>query len=208
MLFVTSTTTVATSSDIAFYDAFVSTAASGISFANTDIASPTWEAIVSTGQGFTELSASLHTDSFPTAGANLDPSPSGGFFNTAGSLVATDNANLWNSNTATFPATVEFDETGTLVTTDRRVWTGTNNNGFGNANFLGQASGSNAGYGVVQLGTGGWINAGTEPNTTSYRLYGMSEMLTVVPEPSTYALLTGLFGLGLILFRRRSKKNL
>jgi hypothetical protein len=65
MLFVTSTTTDATSSDIAVYDAFVTTAASGISFTNTDIASPSWEAIVSTGQGFTELSASLHTDSFP-----------------------------------------------------------------------------------------------------------------------------------------------
>jgi hypothetical protein len=208
MLFVTSTTTVATSSDIAFYDAFVTTAASGISFTNTDIASPTWEAIVSTGQGFTEFSANLHTDSFPTAGANLDPSPSAGFFNMAGNLVATDNANLWNSNTATFPNTVNVDETGTSVANGQRVWTGTGNNGFGNANFLGQTAGANGSYGVVQLGTGGWINAGGEPNTTSYRVYGMSEMLTVVPEPSTYALFAGLFGLGLILFRRRSKKNL
>ena len=50
----------------------------------------------------------------------------------------------------------------------------------------------------------GWIKIAGDRTTSIHRLYGMSGVFTVVPEPATMALL-GLGGLGMLMGRRRHR---
>jgi hypothetical protein len=196
LAFVTTTSTTATSSDVRYYDSIVSSAAnSNPSLAALNVP---WTAIVSTSD-FTNnviVSAIDHT--------GLDSSITGiSIYNLAGQQVAANYADIWGNS---------FIYRG-------RVWTGTNSVGMaaggdllglGN-NIAAFPSSLSATYGDSAYGpasSGRWIlannqvSSGVDKLNVSHPIYGISGVITVVPEVSPLLLL-GFAGVGAIFTRAR-----
>ena len=196
LAFVTSGTTVATSTDIATYNAFVQSAASGSSaFAN--LGSVTWKAIASTAT--TNVKDNTSTASGVGESIFLLNSTS-----SASTVFADNYADLWDGNAQ--QGRLRYTENGDLRQGNypntsiwgswTAVWTGSDGAGSTNS-ALGISSPR---HGLVNAEQQFWMSRSTAANSTELPLYALSEVLTVVPEPSTL----GLIALsGLVLLRRR-----
>jgi len=196
-IFATSTGTAATSTDIATYNTFVQNAANA---SGLGIGGVTWKALASTES----VAANVNTGTTGVGGESF-------WLLNGTSLVADDYADLYGS--ATHSSVINVSETGAAppdLGTYTSVWTGSDGAGNAKAGFeLGSTNGAgNAGENTSHTGlwnyTSGahWIERFNLDNTQVKNLYGVSEVLTVVPEPTTTALL-GLGGLALILRRRK-----
>ena len=193
IVFVTSTTIQATSSDISTYNAHVTAAAA----LNPDLAviegtveqTTTWTAI-----GSTDSVNARDNTSTTGAGTGI------GIYLLNDTAIATSYTDLWDGTIANLFNVDEQGDSGPYA--NSQVWTGTNGDGSTGNDPLGTATPE---FGKTNLtGVNTWINrlsGSTWPNTDTYHLFAMSGILTV-PEPSSTALL-GLGGLALMLRRKR-----
>lgn len=178
LVFITSVTTAATSSDIADYEAFVQATA-----AAAGMGSVAWHVVGST---LTVDAASNAVVSAPV-------------YNLGGELVATGFADFWDG---THAAGIDFDENN--AGRNFNVWTGTLASGAsgGAGVALGEATPL---WGESTLISISWTQRGTNVNTVAYSLYALSEPLTVAPEPGAHWLLAGALTAVAVrgLYRRR-----
>ena len=201
-IFLTQDTITGTSSDIATYDSFVGTQAGGAQYQGATIS---WSAIISTST----IDARDHVGGY---GTDVP------VFRTDGIRVAnsltTDAAGngLWTSSVLASPS-IGID--GAALTGSLQAWTGSNYDGtkyvVGVVNqYVGAPAEVYNGItypglsvaGSTSFSTSSWLRDMGTPNTGSLRVYGMSEQLTVIPEPSTSAL-AALFVVGTVFKRSR-----
>ncbi len=214
IIFVTSGTTAATSNNIADYNSFVNQQAGGATYDGRLVQ---WSAIASTNT--------------VNALANINSASSSAVYMVDGTKVASSTTGsaggLWSSNLIAQPT----EGINGNAFTSGFVWTGTSGNGmeYSTTIFGGYGLGSNN-YGYnpysqmnvfsnpqVQVGaisgsqTGSnWVqipnnSASSTPGlknwTDQYQMYGISQEMTVTPEPST--LLISAAGLLVIVLARR-----
>ena len=186
LAFVTSTTTVATSNDVNYYNNFVDT----LGFAATGISG--WTAIVSTandsGTGIIardNTNTDFNTD-IGTAIYLLDGTTN----------IADNNLDLWDG---TLDNALNIDETGVSIASGF-AWTGTRADG-GTQFGLGSVTGISTG-GFLQFTSPAWNSAELRPNTQAYRLYAISGTLIFtgadpIHEPGMLLIFAlGIAGLG------------
>ena len=190
LVFVTSTTTTATSTDINTYNTFVNNLAITAGLDTIAGKATTWTAIGST-------SSVNARDNTSTTGAGTGI----GIYLLNDTAIATSYTDLWDGTIANLFNVDEQGDSGPYA--NSQVWTGTNGDGSTGNDPLGTATPE---FGKTNLtGVNTWINrlsGSSWPNTDTYHLFAISGILTV-PEPSSTALL-GLGGLALMLRRRRS----
>jgi hypothetical protein len=181
IIFVTSDTRDATSSDIADYNAFVSAAAltdPGLASLGT-----TWTALAST------TAVNVLTNTGLSSSDTTTP-----FFNTQGNPIAT--------GVTGFPGLYYDINSGHLHPIDDQagnfdpvfVWTGTDNTGATN----GPLGGASVGVGIASSNNNQWTLWNYAVPTGMMPLYGVSGLLTVTPEPSTTAMMS--LGAAALLF--------
>jgi hypothetical protein len=178
LLYITTDTFAATSTAIADYNAFVQGDANSQTGPFGEMGTVSWTALGST------LTVNA-IDNTPITGPVM---------NAADSMsIATDAADMWD---------FLFDNPRTnLAGEQKNIWTGSTGGGVADtADELGATDGTTRRH---WSGWTNWIGADAEQNNVdSLEMIGISEQLTVVPEPATAAL----FGLGsLALLRRRRK---
>ena len=179
VVFMTSTTEQATSSDIGVYNQRVIDAANAGSVTNP--LGLSWSALASTAA----FNAQTNTGVLNTDNAAVS------FFNTNGDLIATSGADLWSGSLL---APILYDEDGVGTGNDLGnffTWTGTDATGA-TSNPLG-ADPARAGLADATDGT--WMSNVTNPFGFQRSLYGVSAEVTVIPEPSTALLLGSALGL-------------
>jgi PEP-CTERM motif len=179
LVFVSNDKRDATSSNIADYNSFVTGVAAGV--AELSALGTNWSAIASTAS----VDARVNTAT--------DPTPAGDtgvpiYLLDGTTLIATEYDDLWggfggtnnpidiNNNGDTIPLAVQQDWA---------IWTGTTSNGTGLAGFgLGDATPV---YGDARVGLGfnGWVFKDGIANTNAYRLYAISDVLTIPTPPPT-----------------------
>ena len=185
IVFLSTTTTPATNSNLSTYDSIVSSDATGYTYGGN---SPIWKAIVSSAG----IDAKDHIGLQSTSVVPL--------YTVSGTKVS--GGNLW-SGALLNQITVQID--GSLSSTG--VWTGTSVDGTGySTREMGTIS---TRYGLSSSSNSTWISQNRSSSATSRALYGISEVLTVpsaVPEPST-AMLAGLGGLAALVYSFKRKRN-
>lgn len=191
-VFVSSTLTAATSTNITTYNTFVQNLADSASIGTS--LGLTWKAAVAvsnTVKPNTNAPVASGVKVFLVDGTKVVNT---GFYSNVNHLAA-----------------ISITELGTTYTGTDRVWTGASD-GLGNESgsglmgsdspVFGHASGKNWDRGF----TDSWMREGNATNTEQYHLYAVSNVLTAsnaVPEPGTWAmLLTGLAAAGLKARRR------
>lgn len=189
LVFATDTGITAFSDNVADYNAFVTAAA------NTEPAlvalGTNWKAIVSTSS----------IDARDNTGTNPSSSMGVPIYNLDGELVASSNADLWDQMIAN---PIMYDQHGAPPPQGNQlVWTGTEPSGIAD-----EPVGTNfPSWGQGDLTGRDWVfsSYGTYGAEREFLLYGMSGVLTVVPEPSTVALaaLGAIAALAMQLRRRR-----
>ena len=195
LVFVTSGTTVATSTDIATYNTFVQNAVANSGSSDLTALTGAWTVIGSTAT--TNVRVNTNTES---------GDPSTPFYLVNGTKVADNIVDLWDGN---IDARINADELGN-TSLDLLVHTGTNGNGTtDSARPLGGGGPDN----TVRRGNtdntiDGWIHANIFNPTVSAPIYAMSDVQTfstaTVPEPSSLMLFTiGIAGVAGWRFRRR-----
>ena len=192
LVFVTSTTRNAESSNIEDYNTFVTGAANSVP--ELAAVGPVWKVLGST----------FEMDARDNTNTNfMNPGNVGVPIYTVGdTLLAVNNGDLWDGSIANMLA---FTEHGNFLSTF--AWTGTAPDGtaafveFFPPAFLG--GGPGVMRGVTTSTTLDWVTAGGAGVSSSHSLYAMSGVLTVVPEPSTIVLMTlAAAGLAVSLARR------
>jgi hypothetical protein len=191
LFFVTSTKTNAQSTDIADYNAFVTSVAN----TQTELAAlgTTWAAVGSTAA----VDARDNTGTNPTAETGVP------IYLLSGALLASNNADLWDGTLLTFPEIFEDGTRWVSGGSPTEVWTGTNADGTTSVPLgAGQPT-----WGAANASLGAWMNTAAEVNIAQFAMYAISGDLTVpVPVPATGLLLIpGL--LGLLVWRRRSARS-
>ena len=190
-VFVTSAFRNATSPDISDYDAFVTSAAEAV----PELAAlgTTWSAIGST----TSVTARDHTSTNPTVDAGVP------VYLLDGSLMAADNIDLWDGSLLASPS---IDENGDTVISGS-VWTGSSHLGIAPVGLelgSGMSTQDEVLYGLAYATDSFWMQFNVNTPLASYHVYGMSDVITAVPEPSTVLLLSlGLTGLAVLRSRTR-----
>ncbi len=189
IVFLSSTSTSASSGDLSIYDSIVSADATGTTYGGT---SPIWKAIVSN-------STTKARDHIGLQNSSTIP-----LFTVDGTKVSA--GNLWSGSLLN-PINITIG--GSVVST--KVWTGTNIDG-GKQTYMGMFDipiGSNSpSYGESNQANNLWTYVGFDAPSVLYRVYGISDVLTVpasVPEPST-AMLVGLGGLAALGYSFKRKR--
>jgi hypothetical protein len=193
-IFVTQGTITPTSADISTYDTFVNSQAGGAQYQGATIS---WKSIIST----LTIDARNHVGGFDT---NV-PVFGGDGTKIANSMTTNGPGNgLWSTIFGApgngILASPARGVDGTLVTGDVWVWTGSNSDGTRDATYhVGNSTGLTVNGYVSTSGLPAglsWLDGNNGLSTTSNRVYGISEELTVIPEPSSLGLLAlGAFGL-------------
>jgi len=190
LAFITSTTRFATSADIADYNAFVTTVANTVP--ELVALGTTWTSIIST----TTVDARDNTASNPLLSVGVP------IYNLANEEIATSNADFWDGMPS---AVLSYSETGDELVL--LVWTGSYYDGQ-------RYPGLSAGDPSCRIGHPGqlhpnWMQLSWGLSDNFLHLYGISDVLTVVPEPGTMALAVfAAAGLTVRLsFRRRRHGN-
>lgn len=187
----------ALSTDIADYNAFVSAAANSV------------PELLALGTTWTAIASTATVDARDNTGTNPTVSTGVPIYRLDDTRIADDNADLWDDTLqAAFNTT---EDGGTLPPPNVFVWTGTDGDGTGTGGGFGL--GGNALLATIGnasstsedwIGIGGLITfAGSE---LTFPLYGLSDELTVVPEPSSAVLAV----VGMVLFvglRRREGRR-
>lgn len=196
LVFVTSTTRDATSTDIVDYNNFVSTAANSVS------------ALAALGATWTAIGSTAAVSAFDNIGG---PFPEG-VYRLDGGLVATGSTGLFFSNPSdAHLLPIDINELGATVPDPTTVWTGTLPSGTVNSPFpLGGSVQATWGLALPSAPVG-WVFQFFSPVGTSMPLYAISSPLTVpaggeVPEPGTIGM-TALGGALLFLARRRKQQK-
>ena len=202
LVFVSSETTDATSTDIGTYNSFVQDLADAVPALNT--LGATWTAIVSTADvnAVDNISWQSATDSVYGLDGTLVSDPGGPLF--------------YDSNDGHFDNAIPTDETGAPVTSGIVVWTGTSRVGTNTINGCCSAPlGSNDPFAGV---TGSsnvyatWVSACCGANTNEHPVFAISSELTVppadAPEPGTIALAAmGFLGIALRALKFTSRRS-
>ncbi len=199
IVFVTDGTTPATSTDISAYNSFV----------NSDADAQAGGNVYYNGQlvTFSAIGSTATVDAADNIGANSAP-----VYLVDGTLIAdnTMTGGLWETYLGggifigQLLAGIDEDLTGNHIAPEY-VWTGTNNDGTPTANTeLGSA------ITVATIGQTGqvnqnWIHLGGSQIPNGLVMYGISDVLTVVPEPSSSLL--ALIGLGAALGYRLTRRR-
>jgi MYXO-CTERM domain-containing protein len=190
-LFVTAGTINATSSNIATYNTFVNSQAGGATYNGSAVS---WAAVGST----TTVNARDNVGGF---GSNV------AIYLVNGTKIAdnmtTGTGGLWSGGILSLAA---LDISGAQVA--GLIWTGSFSNGLSKIQTSGTsgdwtlgASGGTSAFGFNTNTSGGWLDFANTTSTTSNRMYGISQELTVGPVPSPGAL--ALLGAAGLLRRRR-----
>lgn len=196
LVFVTSTTTTATSTTISYYDDFVNDVADSAGLGTYNGASVSWLVLGSTASSSAN-STEPTTDTAPIYTLN-------------GVEVAANASALWSGSLS---APIDINQDGSVDNED--VWTGTNAGGgvaygifpLGPSTFNTCCSG----IGIDRFTNSNWTLSGEDEATGTFALYAISPVLTVpdlpAPEPATAAVLgVGLAGLA-VARRRRTVRN-
>ncbi len=192
LVFVTSSSSLTFSTDIATYNSFVDTV--GDTVLPSD-----WTAIVSTGA----VDARTNTSTDPTP-----PGPTGvPIYTLNDRLVANDYDDLWDGFLAT---PIEHTETGERLLT--QVWTGSNPDGTRrDGAYVGLVT-SRVIAGSAQAQDNGWITFSLAVPGQAFPLYALSGVLevpgasTAVPEPDSL-LLASLAAVGLLVWNWSRKRK-
>jgi hypothetical protein len=191
LAFVTSGVRDATSSNIADYNTFVTTEAN----AQPDLAalSTTWTAIGST---FTvDARINTMTDWTPPDDTGVP------IFRVDGVKVADHYDDLWDGSIDSF-----LNVTQSGSTKNDSVWTGTAIDGTNNSIlYLGSSSPT---IGLSNSQTASWTMGGFDFSSSVYSFYGISGVLTAVPEPKAFVCV-GLISIvvGITFVCRKSLKH-
>jgi len=183
LVFVTSGTRDATSSNIADYNSFVTAQANQ---------NPALQAL---GTNWRAIGSTISIDARDNTFTN--PADQGvEIFNLGGEKVAVSNADFWDDS---LMSSISVDQLGAF--TADFVGTGTSNTGE-------LSPGSTLGSDVIQVGasdsTGNaWVSLGFGDDARGWRFYGISDVLTAVPEPGSL-LMVGLGTFVLSIARRRT----
>lgn len=196
LMFVSSTTRFATSSDIKDYDDHVQSAADAAGIGSS--IGVNWLAVGST----TSVSAYDHLSPLFSNMSELDTVP---IYNQNGELVASSFNTLFTGPTTSLTNPIDYDENGNLL--NALVYTGTFSTGVAYTNFtLGSANGMSQ-YGSSGAFGSTWVsNTSANASTNSLSIYGFSQQLAVAAVPLPAAV--WLFGsgmLGLFGIARRKK---
>ncbi|QNN21985.1 PEP-CTERM sorting domain-containing protein [Planctomycetales bacterium ZRK34] len=162
---------------IDYYNTQLTNTANHINYADPDVIAlgAQWYLLGSTGASFAR----------DNTGTNPGVSTGVPIYRLDGQRIADNNADLWDG---TLAAPLNLSPKGTAPPNvgTTYVWTGTQANGTGYITL----GGSNPNLGNY-TSTANWVNAFTTSNSSSlYWLYGISEVLTVVPEPGSLAILS------------------
>jgi PEP-CTERM motif len=192
-VFITSTLRDATSSNIADYNTFVDNAAEAVP--ELALLGDDWKAIASTASvGGPIVNAKTNTSTDPSVLAGVP------IYLLNGTKLVDDYADLWDGS---IDVRLNVNELGNVVTAGAKVWTGTTAagiaSGAGGNRALGY--GTLAEIGVNTYTTPDWIFGGRESVLLTRKMYAISSVMTVVPEPTTAVL----FGLGLAGLAARRK---
>jgi hypothetical protein len=213
IVFVTSGTMDATSSDISDYNTYVRGLASLANMDTYGVQSVSWYALASTDT----VDASVNVPS------SLAP-----WYGTRGQLVFSGGSGPWPSGNdlsvppiASLLAPIDSDENGTLLSSSVGVWTGSTPDGHrapGQHGSLALGSVWYYGLGFYAIfgdftKTGqGWMTSAVVPQNETHRLYAVSDVLTyedtaAIPEPASIVVMGGLFatfGIGMWWRRRKA----
>ncbi len=189
LAFVTSTITNPFSSDIETYNSYVTGRANTVP--ELVALGTTWKVIGSTAA--TDARDNTHTNPF-LDGVGVP------IYMLDDSRLADNNADLWD---AALDQHFRVTESGAIIGTINAVYTGTSTTGEGST-VLGSST-PRIGRADV-FNSSGWISYTNANPANKLPLYALSNVITVVPEPSTGLLLaTGLLGLG--IHRRRAPRS-
>ncbi len=194
LIFTTSTTTTATSSDPAYYNTFVSDLANSVP--ELQALGVNWYAFANIGSTTLQANTGIVND------VNNQGVP---IYRVDGTIVIDDYYSFWNtSRTPGGFANLTVTEDGTVLNPavgTKNVWTGLAESGGipSNGSALGNA---NVGHGEYDRANQYLYAFFNMNNTLEHHLYGVSDVITVVPE--TPAALLGGLGLLALLRRRRS----
>ena len=197
-IYVTTGTTPATSTDIADYNSFVQTQASGATYAGATV---NWKAVGSTATVDARDNVGGYGTSVPVYLVNGTRIAVG---------LTTTAGGLWNAGSSNFPQPVNVGIDGATITSSpQQAWTGSYDDGTNVGRPLGDLE---VRYGNITATDETWIRNSRDSASTLLRLYAVSEELVVpaatpVPTLSQWALIAlGLLLAGLALIQLRGSR--